>query len=198
MKRARDSQRQKVYDWERKHWGPWEGDGDLTLAQCDALIKRVYALYGYPPPMLKDGRRCKRAYGGKLFIKLPRWSRRDIIVLHECAHGLALYLAPESAFHGPQFVRIYIELIAWHKKLAISELTASAKAAGIQVGPPELKRVSKTERVCIDKGREAIKRVRQEREDAHTEMDRLRRRIVDLCTEERRIQAEYAKYGVLL
>ena len=110
MKRARDTQRAKVYRWEREVQLPDTAHTPLTLRQCDALIKRVYKLYDKPAPKLGDGRGRRKASGSQYHIRLPRWARTGWTVLHECAHGLTRTFVPGAAAHGPEFVAVLLEL----------------------------------------------------------------------------------------
>ena len=110
--KVRDFQRSRVYSWERANVLPLSSD-PLTLAQCEALVDRVYracerpdpANHEWSPPRVTDGRGRRHAAGSREVIKLPRWARTRPIVLHECAHGMA------SDGHGPEFVAVYLDLL---------------------------------------------------------------------------------------
>lgn len=118
--RARDAQRQAVYDWERS-LRPWlrpdsEALRPLSLDECRELIQHVWRSYfgRAAVPQVKDGRGCSWARGSHKAIVLPRWARHRLIVLHEVAHAI-LWQDPDTrrtAAHGPLFVRLVIEL--WH------------------------------------------------------------------------------------
>lgn len=65
-----------------------------------------------------DGRGRRRAHGGGTTIKLPRWTRRTYVILHELAHTMQF----EQPWHGRQFAAIYLDLVkrwmgqdAWEK-----------------------------------------------------------------------------------
>jgi len=138
MPRGRDSQRAKVYRW--------EGDAlvgrlcglasqTLDLEACAALVERAWHDY-WPgcPPQLRDGRGCRRAWGNHLEIALPRWARTERVVLHETTHALLYKLAAVSD-HGPEFVRLYIDLLAryHYPKVPKATLLASARAASLKI-----------------------------------------------------------------
>jgi hypothetical protein len=184
MSGARDSQRSKVYRWERASIPGWqEGewrrepvrryrtsdgeertfsrqrvriDREMSLADCAALVAKVWAAYrpGAAPPTLTPGFLARRATGSRDRINLPRWARQPAVVLHETAHSLVPPLrwkeAPRAgghpldrdtvvpvAWHGPEFVRLFIELLVRYHAPARGmrgELLRSARAAKIKVG----------------------------------------------------------------
>ncbi len=134
--RQRDSQRRRVYAWEAAVLDPTAGR-QLSLAACAALIEEAYRWHERPdtgtrdwqPPVLGDGRGRRHACGSRQVIKLPRWARTRIIVLHECAHGMS------DDGHGPGFVRAYVTLLcrfAGHDRAA---LEASLRAHKVKVAP---------------------------------------------------------------
>ncbi len=116
--RNRDSQRQKVYRWERAQWWWATGfqmattrrgssattticsaTGDqsmaLTLDQCRALTAKLWNQYPHrtnfqSPPNVMDGRGCRNARGGIGRIVLPVWARTVPIVCHEVAHSIVM------------------------------------------------------------------------------------------------------------
>jgi putative metallohydrolase (TIGR04338 family) len=63
---------------------------------------------------LGDGRRRAHPCGGPwwgydgISLKLPRFSRTKMIVLHEMAHGVQ---PRDTAWHGPEFCQIYVALV---------------------------------------------------------------------------------------
>jgi putative metallohydrolase (TIGR04338 family) len=101
----------------------WQGEenrhlGLLSLEECEAYVAKVWSRVwdaGFPtkgrsstPPTVKDGRgtRCAYSYGGE--IGLPRWARKEWVILHELAHELT---ANKFAAHGPEFVACYLRLV---------------------------------------------------------------------------------------
>jgi len=174
----RDARRQRVYDWERAAVPGWqEGEwrpevvrryhdaqgqehvfrrqrcriaDELPLAACALLVGRVWGDYrpGRTPPRVTPGDLARSATGSRHRINLPRWSRQPPVVLHELTHSL---LPNDVASHGPEFVRLFVELLVryWQPSLhcraamldrGISEgalrghLLHSARAAGLKVG----------------------------------------------------------------
>jgi len=136
MKRPRDSQRKKVYDWERKEvfFGKvFLSPSDyLTLEFCTQLVKRVYRDHNFPAPAVTNKKRG-HAFGSKYVVELPLWARRLDIVLHEIAHGLTDHYAPAEAAHGRTFMGIYIYLLGRYGKQNANTLIRSARQANLEV-----------------------------------------------------------------
>lgn len=145
--RTRDTQRSKVYRWERLAVDDWpvgiHQEPVLTLDECQALVNRIYRLNGprFPKGHFMAGKprwgipkvkhsRGTWAWGGSRWIKLPPWARDPKVVCHEAAHGLV-----EGDHHGPYYVRVYIELLARYCGKDRAGLLASAKEAGVKVAP---------------------------------------------------------------
>lgn len=132
MARAHDSQRAKVYNWERAHVPGWQParwcriDDELSLEDCTALVIQIWKDYhpGQMPPRVTPGHMARRATGCRERINLPCWARQMPVVLHETAHSLQPMVQRKDAaddpmggrlvsvaWHGPEFVRLYIELL---------------------------------------------------------------------------------------
>lgn len=137
MRRARDSQRSKVYRAEREL--PWsifvdsrENDrtedriGSGSLEEVTAFIQDVWdwafergitnvAAY----PLIKDGRGTRSARGGLGYLNLPRWARGYTVTLHEITHALVMSYDSRAPWHGREFCRVYLRLMKrWHPKRA--------------------------------------------------------------------------------
>lgn len=104
---VRDTQRSAVYAWERA-LPQWVSRGEMTLAECRALVARVWEDYrpGAQRPDVVDGRGTRWARGGRSRISLPLWSRSALVVLHETAHSLTT----DNSHHGPDFARLCLDL----------------------------------------------------------------------------------------
>jgi hypothetical protein len=130
--RERDNQRQRVYDWEGC---AKTGKRDLGLSHCQALVDDAYARFGLPyPARVEDGRGRRNASGGIDKVKLPRWARNEEIVLHEAAHGITdrLY-GVHLPGHGPEFVLVLMDLLAWRKLATKREMRATAKEHRVKI-----------------------------------------------------------------
>lgn len=108
----RDSQRSAVYAWERA-LPAWPGAA-LTLVQCQEMVTRVWQDHlEASPPRVTDGRSRRTAcyvYEDHE-IRLPRWSRTAMVVLHETAHAIMWAVLPGTAGHGPEYARLYLEVL---------------------------------------------------------------------------------------
>jgi hypothetical protein len=137
----RDFQRSRVYRWEAAQVLGQPGAAEpLSLDACRALVEAVFrwaerpgrragAAAAWAPPRVTDGRGRRHACGSRDAIKLPRWARTRAIVLHECAHGLAADL------HGPEFVAVYLDLLARFAGLDEAALRATLGAASVAAAP---------------------------------------------------------------
>jgi hypothetical protein len=126
---VRDSQRSKVYAWERV----FETAETLSLDECRNLVMDVWAAYRprQRPPRIADGRGTRSAYGSSSQISLPIWSRKKLFVLHEITHSLN----PAGAFHSPEFVALLIELLVRWAGLERSALRKEARKRRVKVAP---------------------------------------------------------------
>jgi putative metallohydrolase (TIGR04338 family) len=115
--KLRDQQRAAVYKAEGEA-GAARGE-EMSLKAIQDLMTRVMGTVWFQKNWpdrkifhLYDGRRRSAACGGRLnggiFVKLPKWSRREMIVLHEMAHGVQ---PRNSAAHGPEFCMIYLAFV---------------------------------------------------------------------------------------
>lgn len=108
----RDSQKQAVYNWEMALEKKLNLAHLMSLEDCQALVNKIWVKYRgnrLKPPKVKDGRRRKVPIyePWSHYIKLPRWSRSKIVVLHETAHALLRY---RNIAHGPVFARLVFDL----------------------------------------------------------------------------------------
>lgn len=143
----RDSQRARVYAWERAQ--PWwqvarRGSGytevassvvrPLTLAECEKYLSKVLRKAGALPVRVRDGRGSPNAKGWTTGVQLPVFARSRPVILHEAAHVIA---SQRGLFvkHGPEFVRIYLDLVSRHLHVNPGALLASARGARVKVAP---------------------------------------------------------------
>jgi len=126
--RMRDTQRSKVYAWENTL--PKQ---TLTLEQSKNLVAKACRRYSKAIPYIANGRGTRIAYGSLSRINLPVWARTDVTVLHEVAHAINRKYQPGSSWHGPEFMRFFINLLDWNKTNTTSNLLKSAKKFGIKV-----------------------------------------------------------------
>lgn len=128
-------QTQLCYDWEISRF-TFRDEPIITLKQCKELIKDVWKalnMYGRPPKVV-DGRGSNYARNFHTEIHLPKWSRNNIIVLHELAHTLTNMIDPQdSGDHGGIFVHVMITLLSRFAGYKYGELSESAQAYGLTV-----------------------------------------------------------------
>lgn len=131
MAKDRDTQRSKVYAWERELFGNAFCE-QLSLDECKALAAEMYG----KRVVVRDGRGTRRAlaYTDRRLptIGLPKWARNPYVVAHEVAHLIASREGYDSG-HGGRFVGIYIDLMARFCGEDRDALTESAKEHGLRV-----------------------------------------------------------------
>ena len=134
MPRQRDNQRQRVYNWELGYLAKLANNKALSLDECKSLIQKTCLRYNKAIPHIKDGRGTQVARGGANLINLPRHARVTMEVLHEAAHSILIAKGDRTlAWHGPEFVRLFIELMAWQKLASIADLRASARRYKVKI-----------------------------------------------------------------
>jgi hypothetical protein len=131
----RDTQRSKVYAWERRFMGSEMFFGTMkSIEEVEQFLKPIwrsergrYGLANRPMPTLIAGRGARGSIGS---ITLGRWARNPWVILHETAHALT----PKryGGWHGPRFVGILIGLAARHLGHDAYELMALADEMGVK------------------------------------------------------------------
>lgn len=134
--RVRDSQRSKVYKAETVIHNI--GEKFETVNDVSIYLRKImnsdWFQQRYPEKTwfdIRDGRGTRYARGsnlsyGGVYMNLPRWARRESVILHELAHGLQ---PANTAWHGREFCAIYIELVGrFMGKEAEKKLRESFKA----------------------------------------------------------------------
>lgn len=139
----RDSQRTKFYKWEREVVSGRARDQRLSLEACGELISKVCRSYSVAIPEVKDGRGTRKASAQLNRINLPRWARTKGVVLHELTHCILDFDAFRRgrwgnayAAHGPEFMRLFIQLLANEGIGRAGELGKSARAYGLKITGP--------------------------------------------------------------
>lgn len=143
--RLRDTQRSKLYDWEDREFNTLgtklvTDSPQMELSEIRKLLTKVARDYGLTrwKPDVTDGRGRRKACYSPSWneIKLPRWSRRRYIVLHEIAHWIEYVAFPgRCAWHGREFVGIFMELLRRYHGADLAQMTASANAARLDFEP---------------------------------------------------------------
>jgi putative metallohydrolase (TIGR04338 family) len=119
----RDFQRKKIYDSE-KELSVYSENGKMSLQEINDYLSRIFKsiwLKNAHPTVegfkIHDGRGRKGAAGTAVgyicHLWLPKWSRSELVVLHELAHGLTVirYGYGEKPWHGEEYAWIYLCLV---------------------------------------------------------------------------------------
>jgi putative metallohydrolase (TIGR04338 family) len=148
--REKDMQRKKVYasDDATK---PFDTADVSSVADIERYVKRVWASkrmqeacpkMGMHPPQVLDGRGRRRAGGSSQMITMPKWSRREGIVLHELAHTIThRQWGYKVAGHGWQYCEIYLKLVLYMMgRPAHDALKAAFKTNRVRFTAPRAKK----------------------------------------------------------
>ena len=152
--RTRDSQRQKLYDWEHGMF-PAEIEGTMPEDEIRHLIFRICEDYQVPQvPMIFNAHRSRtsvfigrpeegpmmmwnhnrqREMSVAIEIGATDWHRRASVVCHEAAHYIVArqYGWRRVAAHGPEFAAVAIDI--WERYMGANRETMTAKAAARNV-----------------------------------------------------------------
>lgn len=118
MTRARDNQRQRLYDAEQAaRLRCPEHSGHQTIANADlqsyvdkVLAHRaVQARWGQRSIQVSLSHGGGRSWGG--VITLGTWARNPWAILHEIAHELVAVRYRSVAAHGPEFAGVFLWLV---------------------------------------------------------------------------------------
>ncbi len=133
----RDSQRSRVYAWERevKSLTSFRYHHAIEDAQqfMDAIwvIERArFDRAGHPPPRIFAASRRRHrptANNKSQRIKLPEFAREEWTILHEMAHCIL----PPGIHHGPRFVATFMGMACRHLKQDLQLLQKTADAHGV-------------------------------------------------------------------
>lgn len=170
-RRARDSQKKKLYASEDKVDAKTPDLESMLYVKlfADKVVGSAYYRkhYGHMTVDVRDGRRRRSAcasggYNGHGIIRMPRWSRSKMIVLHELSHLAVAYNHKDVGvtWHGREFARIYLDLVRHVLGDAkAEELKASFKAHGVKYKPKRAGGNRKGNADALRKWREARKLV---------------------------------------
>lgn len=155
---ARDTQRQKVYDAERAAFGGSKPEG-YSIAEMQQLIdkwrsSKVLQRH-YPratrPLRVADGRGRRRACFAPMGLfhddelRMPRWSRKKWVLLHEFAHALTYSSA--RAWHGWEFCECYLYLVrVYIGRGAEEKLAREFKAHHVKYRKPRKRQMTEAQR----------------------------------------------------
>jgi len=143
--KLRDNQKSKVFRWERQFQeqhkiirrGRYDYtntvENEMTLKECKALADKVCKHWKIREREVHDGRGCRSAYSMGGYIKLPRWARQPVVVLHEMAHEIIYSTLGyhNRASHGREFLGTEMYLLVKFAGYDIKELVRTANEAGL-------------------------------------------------------------------
>ncbi len=116
---GRDYQRSAVYAAEKAVDGFKTEFRMETVPELQAYVDQLRAdpwlLERFPKSKYRaqvtDGRHCRHASATSRRIRMPRWARSRMILLHEFAHVLVRRHFSNDPGHGLEFCRIYLLLV---------------------------------------------------------------------------------------
>ena len=143
--RLRDSQRSKLYAWENRECDLLRFRGTecvppMELREIKKLVTKVARDYGLTKRkvLVKDGRGRRNACYShyERAIKLPIWSRRPVVVLHELAHWITRVMSGRDyAAHGREFTGIFMELLRRYNGEDLAAMQESANRVRLDFIP---------------------------------------------------------------
>lgn len=149
----RDFQRSRVYKAERRH-SQWTYNGGMELDEVKDFVKEICNSRWYKNRAgrasyikVKDGRGRTHAGGNYHYkqVKLPRWSRSRMVILHELAHTAVNH--DKVPAHGREFCGWYLALVRrFVSEDAYKELRQHMQDVGVKVGAMPKPRYAKTRR----------------------------------------------------
>lgn len=135
---VRDTQRVKVYRWEESHSWMDKSTYKGTLMSYEECLNLIHEAGHYikpgtfkMPKLTFTGAR-RKSWGSEKSIRLADFGRHPAVVLHELAHALQPNYT--TAWHGPEFMGIFIALIGKFMNQNVDALKRSAQLAGLRVG----------------------------------------------------------------
>jgi hypothetical protein len=114
---ARDNQRQRVYEWEKKVFEKEWKDTSLTNEATVKLYNRILTDVGRNPKnvSIRFTKRTGGACASRNMANFTPGRCMPILVLHEAAHTLTRFnpdlRVDDAQGHGPQYVACYLALI---------------------------------------------------------------------------------------
>ena len=143
MMKERDFQKQKVYDWEDRHFSRSNlikryRPAEMSHEDCTALVEDISRCYGLNAPVMyypDEYQPVKVAGRYRSFpfpnITLYKEARQRYIILHEVSHYIQRALGTDDVGHGPQFFSIMAYLISEYMSIPLYEIFHKAEKAGI-------------------------------------------------------------------
>lgn len=124
-----DYQRQKVYDWELTYVRN-RSNQMVSSENAQSIVDYVWQDMGLiGPPIVKifypktSRKLSKAAHAeGREAIAIPPYGVSTYVILHEIAHCMTSTLEGNEELHGPDFVGMYVQLLAKYGNISMFEL----------------------------------------------------------------------------
>lgn len=131
----RDSQRGKVYSWEKKVIAPTGNGSKISIDIARGMVNAIWREMGLRHPPIVDHLPKQSRFQGsanRACISLQEYVE-SWVVLHEIAHSMTSTHDHLSAHHGPIFVGVYIILLEKYLRLDRCFLLDSLQQNGIRI-----------------------------------------------------------------
>lgn len=144
MSRPRDTQRARLYRAEKPSGGLHPRPEFDRAREVQAWVNRITRSRWWRGRFprcgwinVKDGRGRRVACGTRYWnhgeVRLPRWSRSRLVILHEVAHCVQ---PRGTASHGPEFARLYLDLVRrWIGPEEAARLREGMRRERVRVAP---------------------------------------------------------------
>ena len=110
----------------------------IAFLEAQGMVNAIWSEMGlnYPPKVeaLPIQAKTTIASASRLSIFLPGRTP-SWCLLHELAHAMTSTIDGQSDGHGPQFMGLYIKMLAQYLRLDLAELIRSIEAKGILIEP---------------------------------------------------------------
>ena len=113
-----------------------ENDDYIGERGAKELMKKVSDAFGMPCPKFrftrKNSRFCYyRSQDHSIHFNYY-WGLTTSVVLHEMAHSCHHYFGTGGSIHGPEYVRVWIDIMSRHYDVPAEKFEALANSRGLQ------------------------------------------------------------------
>lgn len=143
MAKMRDSQRRKLYRWERYFMERYLPEPEkMSLDRCKDYITAVCIMEQIEVTAVTCGKGKRTATYSPMRheINLPDWAKTHWVCLHELAHAKMHNAGVES--HGPEYVKFYCYLLQKHlfNHMTLAFIERDAFMFGLRLVPRKNRR----------------------------------------------------------
>lgn len=138
MATLRDSQRRKLYRWERYFVERYLPEPEkMTLDRCERFITNVCIAEQIDTVKVSCGKGKRTATYSPMRheINLPDWAKTHWVCLHEIAHAKMRHVGVAS--HGPEYAKFYCYLLQKHlfNHITLAFIERDAMMFGLRLVP---------------------------------------------------------------